>query len=108
MITHPNDEFTIERFESGDIDPARFSHEAHVYVGWLYVNAWPRDEAIARFDAALQRLVRKIGAETKYNAMITWLFLLLIAERAREHEDWPEFCSHNDDLFAGRPRQQAA
>ena len=108
MIKHPNDEFTIERFEAGDIDPARFDHEAHVYVAWLYVNAWHRDEAVARFDAALQRLVRKIGAESKYSAMITWLFLLLIAERSRDGEDWPAFRSRNDDLFAGRPRQRAA
>ena len=107
MIRHPNDEFTIARFEVADIDPSRFDHEAHVYVGWLYVRAWPRDEAVARFDAALRRLVRKIGAESKYNAMITWLFLLLIAERARD-DDWVAFRERNDDLFAGRPEQRAA
>ncbi|WP_428028557.1 hypothetical protein, partial [Altererythrobacter sp.] len=44
----------------------------------------------------------------KYSAMITWLFLLLIAERARDDEDWTAFRSRNDDLFAGRPGQQAA
>lgn len=108
MIRHPNDEFTITRFEAADIDPARFDHEAHVYVGWLYVRAWPRDEAVARFDAALQRLVTRIGAASKYNAMITWLFLLLINERARDDEDWPAFRKRNDDLFAGRPGQRAA
>lgn len=108
MIAIPNDEFTIENFEAGEIDPARFDHEAHVYVGWLYVREYPCDQAVARFDAALRRLVRKIGAETKYSAMITWLFLLLIAERACDGESWPEFRTRNDDLFSGRPRQQAA
>jgi hypothetical protein len=108
MLAVPNPELTIERFEASDIDPARFDHEAHIYVGWLYVRTFARDEAVARFDAALQRLVRKIGAEKKYNAMITWLFLLLIAERAREDEDWHNFRRRNDDLFAGRPRQEAA
>ena len=28
---------TIDRFESGAIDPAVFDHEAHIYVAWLYV-----------------------------------------------------------------------
>ena len=50
------DEFTIERFEAAQVDPARFDHEAHVYVGWMYLRAYARDEAIARYDAALRRL----------------------------------------------------
>jgi hypothetical protein len=25
--------YSIERFEATDIDPARFDHEAHIYVG---------------------------------------------------------------------------
>ncbi len=99
---------TLERFEAAEIDPARFDHEAHVYVGWLYIMTYPRREAIARFDAALRRLTSRIGAESKYNAMITWLFLMLIAERARQDEDWPAFRARNADLFDEWPRAAAA
>ena len=95
---------TLEQFERGDVDPARFDHEAHVYVGWLYVSQFGRKEAITRFDEALKRLVRKIGAESKYNAMITWLFLVLIADRARDNEDWTAFRNRNLDLIEDRPR----
>ena len=102
------DEYSIERFENGDVDPARFDHEAHIYVGWLYVTSYERAEAIASFDAALRRLTKKIGAEKKYNAIITWLFLLLIAERARDGEDWPAFRARNTDLFDGYPGTLAA
>ena len=101
-------DLTMERFEAADIDPARFDHEAHVYVGWLYVMAYPRREAIARFDAALRRLVEKIGARDKYNATITWLYLLLIAERMRADEDWSAFRARNADLFDERPRSEVA
>ncbi len=97
-------DITLGQFERGEIDPARFDHEAHIYVGWLYVSRYGRREAIARFDAALRRLVRKIGAESKYNAMITWLFLVLIADRARADEDWAAFRSRNRDLIEDRPR----
>jgi hypothetical protein len=100
--------YSIDGFEAADIDPDRFDHEAHIYVGWLYVKTFPRDEAIARFDAALQRLTAKIGATGKYNAMITWLFLLLIDERAQEGDDWLAFRRRNDDLFENRPRLNAA
>lgn len=100
--------FTIERFESGNIDPARFDHEAHVYMAWLYLADLPREKAIAQFDAALQRFTTKIGATAKYNATITWLFLLLIAERRRNDEDWAAFRTRNDDLFNRRPSSRAA
>ena len=95
---------TIEQFERGDVDAASFDHEAHVYVGWLYVMRFRRAEAIAKFDAALRRLVKKVGAESKYNAMITWLFLVLIADRARSDEDRPAFRERNRDLIDDRPR----
>ena len=102
------EQLTIERFETGDIDPATFDHEAHIYVAWQYIGAYERNAAIARFDTALRRLTRKIGATEKYNAMITWLFLLLIAERARTGEDWSAFRTRNSDLFDECPRGRAA
>jgi len=106
MGTHT--EYTIEKFEAGDIDPARFDHEAHIYVGWLYMTTYEGAEAIARFDAALRRLTAKVGATNKYNAMITWLFLLLIAARATDGENWLSFRASNRDLFDGCPRTAAA
>ena len=108
MNTGSLTEYTIEKFEAGDIDPARFDHEAHIYVGWLYMSRYDRADAIARFDAALRRLTEKIGAADKYNAMITWLFLLLIDERAQEGENWSTFQARNSDLFEGCPRKAAA
>lgn len=96
--------FPIDDFEAGVIDAARFDHEAHVYVAWLYLQTFEADEAIRRFDAALRRLTRTIGAAGKYNAMITWLFLKLIAERARKNETWPAFRDRNTDLIDGFPR----
>jgi hypothetical protein len=96
--------FTIDAFETGNIDPSLFDHEAHVYVAWLYVTSFGRDEGPRRFDAALRALTRKIGAADKYNAMITWLFLKLIAERFRDDEPWPAFRARNSDLIDELPR----
>jgi hypothetical protein len=96
--------FTIDGFESGAIDPSHFDHEAHVYVAWLYIQSFECDEAFTRFDAALRQLTRNIGAAEKYNAMITWLFLKLIAERARTDESWPVFRARNADLIDELPR----
>jgi hypothetical protein len=96
---HP--EITIERFESADIDPDQFDHEAHVYVGWLYVREYELAEAIGKFDNGLRRLVSKLGAERKYHATLTWFFLLLIADRAEDGEPWQVFSQRNADLITG-------
>ncbi|MGI9238895.1 MAG: hypothetical protein ACR2QZ_15965 [Woeseiaceae bacterium] len=92
-------DLTIERFESSEIDAERFDHEAHVYVAWLYVTEFDVPSAIARFDSALRRLTAKLGVPGKYHATITWLFLLLIAERIRDDESWQAFKARNPDLI---------
>ena len=89
----------VEQFEAGNVDVDRFDHEAHVRIGWLYLQRFDLAEAIGRFDRALQRLTEKVGAADKYHATITWLFLLLINERSRRNESWSAFRERNNDLF---------
>jgi hypothetical protein len=93
--------FTVEAFESGEIDPGAFDHEAHVYVAWLYLEQFPLPEALEKFNAALRRLTVRLGVPGKYHATVTWFFLLLIAERrsADPGADWFRFRRLNADLF---------
>jgi N-formylglutamate deformylase len=90
---------TIRRFETGQIDAEHFDHEAHVYVGWLYLQAYDLAAAIARFDKALGRLTNKLGVPEKYHATITWAFLILINECCRDGDSWPAFRSRNSHLI---------
>jgi hypothetical protein len=99
VSTAPQSRLTIEEFETGELDPERFDHEAHVYVAWLYVQAYDLSVAIRRFDSALKRLTARLGIPGKYHATITWTFLLLINERYRDNEEWRAFCTRNADLF---------
>jgi len=99
MKAHATPRISIQQFESGQVDAEQFDHEAHVYVGWLFVRTFELGEAIARYDTALKRLTRKLGVPDKYHATITWLFLMLINERASD-DDWLSFVSRNQDLLA--------
>ena len=99
MSALPEPRLSIELFEAGEVDPEHFDHEAHVYMGWLYVRAFDLADAVARFDAALRRLTVRLGVPGKYQATITWLFLVLINERSRPNESWNEFCSRNEALI---------
>jgi hypothetical protein len=96
---------SIEAFEDGSIDPGLFDHEAHVYIGWAYLQDYELQDGIARFCAALRRLTTKLGIESKYHETITWFFMILIAERRSrdETEDWSSFKRRNPDLFATAP-----
>ena len=99
MSAAPGQRLSIEQFEAGDVDADEFDHEAHVYMGWLYVRAFDLADAVARFDSALRRLTARLGVPGKYHATITWLFLVLINERAVSNETWDDFRSRNKDLI---------
>jgi hypothetical protein len=93
--------WTIESLESAAIDAEAFDHEAHIYVGWLYLERYPLTEAIEQFTNALRRLTRKLGASGKYHETISWFYLLLIEERrsVSTPNDWFAFRGANNDLF---------
>lgn len=93
--------WTIESLESAAIDAEAFDHEAHIYVGWLYLERYPLAEAIEQFTGALRRLTRKLGVPGKYHETISWFFLLLIEERrsVSARNDWFAFRRANNDLF---------
>ena len=101
MSAAPVPDLSIDAFESGSIDPDAFDHEAHIYLGWLYVERFDTTVAISRFSAALRRVTGRLGIADKYHATITWFYLLLIAERCESAAtaDWFSFRRENDDLF---------
>ena len=90
---------TIDAFEAGSIDAGAFDHEAHVYVAWLYLDAFATAEAIDRFTAALKRLTARLGVAEKYHETITWFYMLAIAERRKPNESWTDFRRANPELF---------
>jgi hypothetical protein len=78
------------------------THEAHIYVAWLYLQRYPLHEATALFIAALKRLTAQLGIPGKYHETISWFFMLLIAERRgmQSSDDWHSFHRDHADLFA--------
>ena len=99
MRPSPDTLLSIEQFEAGDVNPEQFDHEAHVHMGWLYVQTFELADAVARFNGALRRLTAQLGVPGKYHATITWLFLVLINERAQPGESWNGFRSRNESLI---------
>jgi hypothetical protein len=95
----------VEAFENSTVQPEGFDHEAHILVGWRYLQDLSLLDAITRFTDAIKRLTRKLGVPSKYHETITWFYLIQIAERCSENlaADWPAFKAANPDLFAWNP-----
>ncbi len=72
----PRVEETVQAFETATVKPADFNHDAHIKVGWRYLQEYDQLEAINRFTAAIKRLTQKLGVPDKYHETITWFYLL--------------------------------
>ena len=93
-------DLTIQAFEAGTFDVEAFDHEAHVYIGWLYLESYSLLESISRFTASLKRLTADLGNPGKYHETNTWFFLVLIDERRTHAQSrgWLAFRQENPDL----------
>ncbi len=95
----------VQAFENATLEAEGFNHEAHILVGWWYLQEHDLLRSIARFADALRRLTRKLGVPSKYHETITWFYLIKIAERCNgaARADWPAFKAANPDLFEWNP-----
>ncbi|MEM7167706.1 MAG: hypothetical protein AAF581_19805 [Planctomycetota bacterium] len=77
------------------------SHEEHVRLGYLYLQAAPITEVLATFPNKLRRYAAAKGAPEIYHETITWAFIALIHERmaTKATASWAEFRSVNPDLL---------
>jgi len=91
----------LAEFESGRIDPAKFSHRAHVRVGFELLERHRFPEALLHLARGLRELAARAGRPEVYHETITAAFLALIAERRLQTRDpdWEGFAAQNPDLF---------
>jgi hypothetical protein len=93
----------IAAFEAGDISADDFTHEAHLFIGWSYLQQTDLQTGILRFTRALKRLTKKLGVPGKYHETISSFFMIILGERQRSSPpgSWPQFKDQNPDLFDG-------
>jgi hypothetical protein len=92
-------------FEQGTLPAARFRHQQHVHVAWMFVVRDGMPHALDRYSRALKRFAEANGVPGLYHQTITWAYLLIIAERQARAPaaTWPEFAAANPDLLTWRP-----
>lgn len=60
-----------EQFENGSLDPALFSHEAHLRLAWIHLKKYGREKAVQNICSQLVNYVNMLGASGKYNKTLT-------------------------------------
>lgn len=59
------------QFASAKLDPAVFSHEAHLRLAWIHLNRYGLERAIEHITGQLRDYTRAVGAADKYNETVT-------------------------------------
>jgi hypothetical protein len=65
------DEHFQQAFENATMDPILFSHEAHLRLAWIHINAFGIDFAIKNVTSQLMNYVTGLGMASKYNETVT-------------------------------------
>lgn len=90
----------LERFESGDFDPAQFHHRDHVRVAFEMLARYTFADAAARLSNGLRAMAARAGRPEAYHETVTIAFLSLIAERMElPAGSFDSFAERNPELF---------
>ena len=60
-----------QQFVDCKLDPAIFSHEAHLRLAWININRYGMEQAEKNIQKQLQHFVESVGAKDKYNTTLT-------------------------------------
>ena len=63
-------EFEIS-FENGILDPAIFTHEAHLRIAWIFIKKYGHGQAVDKITRSLFEFVSRAGAAEKYSVTVT-------------------------------------
>ena len=89
-----------EQFSGRSLDPALFSHEAHLRLAWVHISKYGIDRAVENITAQLKHYVEFLGAKDKYNVTLTiaairTVYHFMLNSGAR---DFPRFIAENQRL----------
>ena len=66
-----SDEVFVQKFVDCTLNPALFSHEAHLRLAWIHVTRYGLRKAIENIRAQIATYDRGLGDGTKYHETIT-------------------------------------
>ena len=103
MKTHFSlDDPSFERaFETMELDPVLFTHEAHIRLAWLHIKQYGLEKAVFNLNKQIKNFAEKHGNPMKYNKTVTTASVHAVAHfMARsEAENFSDFINSNPKLL---------
>lgn len=87
------------QFETLQLDPAMFSHEAHLRLAWIHIRKYGIERAIDNITSQIKQFANSLGPRDKYNETVT-----VAAIRAVYHFMLRSTDSNFDDFIRNNPR----
>src|ERR1700759_4591241 len=72
-------ETLVQGFESASLQPAEFSHHAHMAVALSYVSQMPEEEALGKMRVCVQKFADAHGKAQLYHETLTVFCMRLLA-----------------------------
>jgi N-formylglutamate deformylase len=98
----------LEQFAHCLLDPAMFSHGAHLRLAYLLLEQYGLEEGIQQVQDQIQAFVRHVGAEDKYHVTLTVAAVYIVEHfrqksKAKNFEEFvvefPRLKTHFKDLI---------
>jgi hypothetical protein len=91
----------VRQFASCQLEPAWFTHKAHLRLAWIYLQNHNLDEAIEQVRTDIKRFVAFAGAESKYNDTLTVAAVRIVNRfvKAYKTKSFEKFILANDELL---------
>jgi len=61
----------MKQFAQCELEPKLFTHEAHLRLAWTHLHRYGLETALKNIQLQLQKYVKHLGAEDKYNTTLT-------------------------------------
>ena len=97
-----NDHEFVDQFENHQLNPAYFTHLAHMRLAWLYIKEFGVERAAHILCDRIRSFDRKHGTGLKFNKTVTIAFAHLINERQQLgiYRDFENFLEQNEALIS--------
>lgn len=94
-----NDSQFIDQFEKCTLNPASFTHKAHLRLAWVHINLHGLEQAIENCCVQISAFATFHGDEQKFNKTITTAAVYAVYHFMKGENTFEEFLSKNPALL---------
>jgi len=91
----------LSAFENCTLPKSEFRHQAHLRICWLYLSAYPFEDASEKIKEGIIRFATSLGAIHIYHVSLTqaWVHLVALAMKKNLSSSFEEFIQQHPYLL---------